>query len=226
MINFEIKEPLVKDPQEIENLSLKLILEEANNYPEFQRFNSDQQKVIQRMIHTTTCFDNIINNITFTKKATDTLKLFLREGASLLTDTNMIKAGIQKTYTEKFNNNVICYVSEPDIKATAEKEGTTRTVASVKKALGELKNTYTILACGNAPTFLYAVVETLINTHWDFSKILVLAMPVGFVNVIESKEYTYNFMKRANVEGIVLKGRYGGSPLVVSCLHSIYKLLL
>lgn len=225
MIDFSIKQPEIKDPKEIEKLSMEAISSEANGYERFQGFTYDQQKVVQRMIHTTTCFDQIISNIIFSENATEKIKSFLANGAAIITDTNMIKAGLSKIYTDKYENQVICYVADSDVRDIANKEGTTRTVAAVKKALDELKNTPVILACGNAPTFLYAAIEAFIKNEWDLSNVIMLAMPVGFINVEESKEYTLEFMKKTGVEGLILNGRYGGSPLVVSSLHSLYKLL-
>src|ERR1035437_8756485 len=101
MADFTIKHPGIKDPSEIEKLSLETIMIEAQQYPKFKEFTSDQQKVVQRMIHTTTCFEQIIENIEFTPNATDKIKTFLKKGASIISDTNMIRSGLGKTYTEK-----------------------------------------------------------------------------------------------------------------------------
>lgn len=212
---------MIKNPQEIEELSLKTIMEEAAVYPRFHAFSGEEQKVVQRMIHATTCFEQIINNIFFTDKAISGIKGLLSNGAAIITDTNMIKAGLSQQYTNKYSNMVICYVSEPDIAEEARQKHTTRTEIAVKKAMVECKNRPVILACGNAPTFLYSALDESINTE----KIALIAMPVGFINVVESKEYAYKFMQNKNLEGIVLKGRYGGSPLVVSALHAIYKMI-
>ncbi|OGI03275.1 MAG: hypothetical protein A2Y25_05080 [Candidatus Melainabacteria bacterium GWF2_37_15] len=218
MTDFQIKKPEIKDPQEIEDLSLKTISREAATYPAFNKFYPEEQKVAQRMIHTTTCFEQIINNIYFSDNATTRIKDLLKNGAAIITDTNMIKAGLSKNYTEKYGNNVICYVAE-----VPRQEGVTRTDTAVKKALEECNNKPMILACGNAPTFLYAAIEYIVKEKLEISNIALIAMPVGFINVVESKEYTLEFMQKLDVQGIVLKGRYGGSPLVVSTLHALYK---
>jgi len=225
MTEFYIKQPEIKNPVEIEEASLAAIMNEAKTYSRFNEFTFDQQKVVQRMIHTTTCFDLIINNIEFSANATEKIKNLLKNGATIISDTNMIKSGLSSIYTDNYKNNIVCYVSDTDIKEISQKKGITRTVAAVNKALKELKNTPVIIACGNAPTMLYAAIETLIKDGWDLPNIAFLAMPVGFINVEESKEYSIEFMNKLNVEGIVLKGRYGGSPLIVSCLHSLYKLI-
>lgn len=223
MTNFEIKTALIKDPQEIEKISLDTIQKEAADYTRFKEFLPQQQKVVQRMIHTTTCFEQIINNIHFSVNATSRIMELLQNEAVIISDTNMIKAGLSKIYTEKYRNNIICYVSDPEVKEIAAQKWTTRTDIAVKKALKEFKNRPIILACGNAPTFLYAAFEYLHNEGFNSSNIAVIAMPVGFINVVESKEYTLEFMQATETEGIILNGRYGGSPLVVSTLHAMYK---
>ena len=225
MVEFTLKDPEIKDPEKIEELSLQTILNEAKEFERFNAFSEEQQKVVQRMIHSSTCFGEIINNISFSIDSVKHIQVLIKDGASIVVDTNMINAGLSKIYTEKFNNNVICYVADHDVKDISVNEGITRTSAAVKKALKQLNNAHVILACGNAPTFLYSAIETLVKEHWDLKNVVILAMPVGFVNVEESKEYTLEFLKAKNAEGVVLNGRYGGSALVVSCLHSIYKLI-
>jgi precorrin-8X/cobalt-precorrin-8 methylmutase len=225
MVQFEIKHPAIKEPEQIEKLSLETIMNEANSYPVFKRYSEEEQKVIQRMIHSTTCFDTIINNIWFSEKAIERIKVLLKQEATIITDTNMIKTGISSIYTEKYNNHVICYVSESDVKQKATENKTTRTVIAVQKAIEENKNKPIILACGNAPTYIYAAIEKVLTGDFNLSKIALIALPVGFINVIESKEYAIEFLNKTDAEGITIKGRYGGSTLVVSGLHAIYKLL-
>ena len=82
-----------------------------------------------------------------------------------------------------------------------------------------------ILACGNAPTFLYSAINTLIKSSRRMDNVAILAFPVGFVNVVESKEYTRLFMEHYGAQGIVMNGRYGASTLVVSALHAVYRLI-
>lgn len=81
------------------------------------------------------------------------------------------------------------------------------------------------MACGNAPTFLYSAIKTIIESGRRLDNVAILAFPVGFINVVESKEYTKSFMEHYGVEGIVMQGRYGASTLVVSTLHAIYRLI-
>lgn len=225
MNNFNLQYPQITVPQDIERLSLETILKEANQYSLFQQFSIEEQKIIQRMIHSTTCFDEIIKNIVFTDHAITRIKELLQKGASIIVDTSMIKAGLSSKFTEKYNNNVLCYVSDDDVINQSKETGDTRTFIAVKKAIQESGNKPLILACGNAPTFIYGAIEQIVLSKRSTNNISMLVMPVGFVNVLESKEYATLFMKQTNVEGITLQGRYGGSTLVVSSLHAIYKLL-
>jgi precorrin-8X/cobalt-precorrin-8 methylmutase len=225
MSEFEITPPLIIDPLEIERLSLQQIEKEASIYPAYKSFSDPEQRIIQRMIHATTAFDNIISNIMFTPKVIEKIKNLISSEAVIITDTNMIKTGLNNNLLDKHNNKVICLVGDSEIADLAKKEGTTRTVAAIKTALKLHNSSPKILACGNAPTFLYAMIEYIIKNKMNTNDLALIVMPVGFINVVESKKYTMDFMKHKNIEGIVLDGRYGGSTLVVSCLHAIYKLL-
>jgi precorrin-8X/cobalt-precorrin-8 methylmutase len=82
-----------------------------------------------------------------------------------------------------------------------------------------------ILACGNAPTFIYATINTLIKEGVDLNSVMLLLFPVGFVNVVESKEYGKEFLEAFGVDGIILEGRYGASTMVVATLHAGYRLI-
>ncbi|WP_457746414.1 precorrin-8X methylmutase, partial [Sulfurimonas sp.] len=177
------------------------------------------------LIHTTTCFDEILNNIYFSKNAMIKLKNLLQNRAKLIVDTNMIRSGLSQFYLDKYENEVICYVNEPEVFAMAEKNKTTRSYAAVELAIQKFRNEPMVLACGNAPTFIYAAINTLIKEKIDLDNVILLLFPVGFVNVVESKEYGKKFMQHFGVDGIVLEGRYGASTMVVASLHAAYKLI-
>ena len=125
----------------------------------------------------------------------------------------------------KYENEVICYVNEPEVFVMAEKNGTTRSYAAVELAIQKFKDEPMVLACGNAPTFIYAAINTLIKEKINLDNVILLLFPVGFVNVVESKEYGKKFMEYFNAEGIILQGRYGASTMVVASLHAAYKLI-
>ncbi len=82
-----------------------------------------------------------------------------------------------------------------------------------------------ILACGNAPTFIYAAINTLLDQGVDLKNVALLLFPVGFVNVVESKDYGKRFCDHYGVSGIIMEGRFGSSTMTVATLHAIYKLI-
>lgn len=222
---FILKEPIVKEPIEIERESLKIIESEAMRYGKFNNFSYEQKEVIKRLIHTTSCFDEVIENIYFSNDSISKISNLLSSGAKIIVDTNMIKSGISQSYLSRFNNEVLCYVNESKVFDLAKKFGVTRSYMAVNLAILENQNSPLILACGNAPTFIYSSIKTLIENRIDLNRVALLLFPVGFVNVIESKEYGIEFSKAFNVPTIAMRGRFGSSTMIVSTLHSIYKLI-
>lgn len=224
-MEFELKEPPINIGSDISLKSFETIQEELKEYEKINNFNEDEKVIIERLIHTTTCFDNILDNIYFTDNATSHIKELLENKAKIIVDTNMIKSGLSDFYTKKYDNEVICYINEPFTYEYAEKNKTTRSYAAVEYAIEKFKDQPMILACGNAPTFIYAAVNTLVKHNVDPKNVAFLLFPVGFVNVVESKEYGRSYLEHFNTEGIILEGRYGASTMIVATLHAIYRLI-
>jgi len=111
------------------------------------------------------------------------------------------------------------FISDADVIAQAQVENTTRAVQAMRKAhrLGLLEGA--IVGIGNAPTALIELVR-LINDD-GLRPALVVGMPVGFVSAAESKDL---MAARADVPWIVIRGRKGGSTLVVAALHALLAL--
>lgn len=222
---FELKEPPLNIGDAISRKSFEMIQEEAQAFEKYHTFSEGERDIITRLIHTTTNFQEIIDNTFFTPKAVEKVKNLLEQEAKLIVDTNMIKSGLSDFYLKKYNNEVICKVNEAEIFAMAKEEETTRSYAAVKRAIQENKNKPMILGCGNAPTFIYAAIKTLVEEKVDLNNVALLIFPVGFVNVVESKEYAKDFLEHFSVEGIILRGRYGASTMIVAALHAAYKLI-
>ncbi|MBL0721854.1 MAG: precorrin-8X methylmutase [Sulfurovum sp.] len=225
MQSFKIKEPPINIGDEISLKSFEMIKDEIANYKGYFKFSNEERAVVQRLIHTTTCFEQVINNIFFTPNAMLKLKSLLEQEAKLIVDTNMIRAGLSKFYLDQYNNEVICYVNELEVFKMAKENNTTRSYAGVELAIKRYSDKPMILACGNAPTFIYAAINTLINENVNLDNVLLLLFPVGFVNVVESKEYGKDFLSQFGVDGIILEGRYGASTMVVATLHAGYRLI-
>ena len=130
----------------------------------------------------------------------------------------MGKAGINKKKLAQYGGEVHCFMSDEDVAETAKKEGTTRAVASMDKAAKLGDNV--IYAIGNAPTALVRLSE-LIREGVIHPK-LIIAVPVGFVNVVPSKEM---IIELEDIPYIVARGRKGGSNIAACiCNALLYQL--
>ncbi|WP_101911185.1 precorrin-8X methylmutase [Marasmitruncus massiliensis] len=171
-----------------------------------------QEPVIKRVIHTTADFD-YVENLIFSQDAVRKAQKTIREGASIVTDTQMAKSGINKKELARYGGEVLCFMSDEDVAVAARQNGTTRASASMDKALSVGKPL--IFAIGNAPTALVRLYE-LIQEKKLFPE-LVIGVPVGFVNVVESKE----LILQAPVPHIVARGRKGGSNVAAAIMNAI-----
>ena len=137
----------------------------------------------------------------------------IRGGASIVTDTQMGRSGINKKRLAQYGGQVYCFMSDEDVAQAAKKNGTTRAVASMKKAC-EL-NEKLIFAIGNAPTALIHLYELIKDGR--IRPELVIGVPVGFVNVVQSKE----LIMKADVPYIVARGRKGGSNIAACICNAL-----
>ncbi len=220
-----MEQPPINLGADISNKSFEIINNELKDYEKIDEFTKEQQEVISRLIHTTTCFDEVLNNIYFSKDSIKKVQTLLLNEAKIIVDVNMIKVGLSDFYLKKYDNEVICYINESFTYDNAQKNKTTRSYAAVVEAIKRHKDKPLVLACGNAPTFIYAAINTLIEQKVDLNNVALLLFPVGFVNVVESKAYARKFCDTFNVAGIIMQGRFGSSTMSVATLHAIYKLI-
>ena len=220
-----MEQPPINLGADISNKSFEIINNELKDYEKIDEFTKEQQEVISRLIHTTTCFDEVLNNIYFSKDSIKKVQNLLLNEAKIIVDVNMIKVGLSDFYLKKYDNEVICYINESFTYEYAQKNKTTRSYAAVVEAIKRHKDKPLVLACGNAPTFIYAAINTLIEQKVDLNNVALLLFPVGFVNVVESKAYARKFCDTFNVAGIIMQGRFGSSTMSVATLHAIYKLI-
>ncbi len=224
-MDFEIEQPPINIGADISVKSFQMIEQELKDYKKASEFDCNELEVISRLIHTSSCFEQVLNNIYFTKNSIEKLQQLLINKAKIIVDVNMIKVGLSQFYLNKYQNEVICYINEPFTYEQAEKNKTTRSYAAVVEAIKRHKNQPMILACGNAPTFIYAAVNTLLEQKVDLSNVAFLLFPVGFVNVVESKEYGKKFCEHFNIPAVIMEGRFGSSTMTVATLHATYKLI-
>lgn len=199
-------------PMDIENKSFEIITKELGN----KVLDKDKELIIKRVIHTTADFE-YADTLCFSENAAESGIEALKSGACIVTDTHMAEAGINKKCLAKFGGKVFCYMSDDDVAKAAKERGITRAGVSMEKALslrGDL-----IFAIGNAPTALIRLYELI--TEGKINPKLVIGVPVGFVNVIQSKE----LIMQTNVPYIVARGRKGGSNVAASiCNALLYQL--
>lgn len=195
-------------PMEIEKRSFEIISEELSvSLP-----NDERAAVIKRVIHTSADFD-YAKNLVFSEGAVDKGIASLRNGVSIVTDTNMAKAGINKTLLSRLGGCVHCFMAEDDTAEQAKKRGTTRAVICMEKAAA--LNKPLIFAIGNAPTALTRLYELI--QDGIIIPDLVIGVPVGFVNVVESKE----LIMQSSIPYIVAKGRKGGSNIAAAIVNAL-----
>lgn len=198
-------------PSEIERRSFEIITEELDRegilLPELEA------PVIKRCIHTSADFD-YARNLHFSKGAVEKALQAIRGGASIVTDTQMGRAGINKKKLETFGGQVYCFMSDEDVAQKARQDGTTRAACSMEKACGLHEKL--IFAVGNAPTALIRLYELI--QEGRIRPELVIGVPVGFVNVVQSKEL---LLSLRDIPHIVAKGRKGGSTIAACICNAL-----
>jgi precorrin-8X/cobalt-precorrin-8 methylmutase len=188
-------------------------------------FNDSEIEVIVRLIHTTACFDETIKNIYFSENAISKIQQLLLNKAKIIVDVNMIKVGISQFYLQQYNNEVICLIEEQQVYDIAKKNKTTRSYAAVQTAILQCNNENLIFLCGNAPTFIYGAINTIVKQNYDLNKVAFMIFPVGFVNILEAKSYVKKFCSFYDIPLVLMQNRFGSSTMAVSALHAIYRLI-
>ena len=204
---------MLMQPESIEQQSFSIIREELNvrgiHIPE------GCEAVTERVIHATADFD-YADNLFFTSHAVQDAVASLRGGADIVTDTNMAKAGISVKGLSKLGGSVICHMAEPEIAAAAKRDGITRAAAAVR--LRAHIHDGAVYAVGNAPT---ALIELERQIRDGVRPSLVIGVPVGFVNVVESKERILASCTKLGIPAIVALGRKGGSTVAAAVCNAL-----
>ena len=201
-------------PMEIEKRSFEIITEELGD----RKLDDEKALIIKRCIHTSADFD-YADNLCFSENAANIGVEALKNGAHIVTDTRMAWSGINKKKLASFGGEAHCFMSDDDVAKEAKERGCTRAAICMERGavLAEEKNI--IFAIGNAPTALIRLYELI--KEGKLKPALIIGAPVGFVNVVESKE----LIMEAGVPFIVPKGRKGGSNIAATiCNAMLYQL--
>ena len=200
-------------PMDIEKRSFEIISEILGD----TKLDPENELVIKRVIHTTADFD-YVKNLVFSDHAVKKGIEALKSGCDIVTDTQMAKSGINKTILGRLGGHVYCFMSDADVAAEARARGVTRAVVSMERAAKLEKSC--IFAIGNAPTALISLHEQM--NAGILNPALIIGVPVGFVNVVESKE----LILESQVPHIVARGRKGGSNVAAAiCNAMLYQIM-
>jgi len=199
-------------PGEIEARSFEIISKELGELDLEER----DALVVKRVIHATADFD-YAKNLVFSKDAVEYALKSLKRGTCIVTDTQMAMAGINKKALKALGIEVYNFMSDPDVAELAERGRTTRAVACMDKAAALGRPV--ILVIGNAPTALIRIYELV--QERKFLPDLIIGVPVGFVNVVQSKELILTL----SVPHIVARGRKGGSNTAAAIVNALLYML-
>lgn len=202
--------------EDIEAMSFATIDREAPSHA----FSPEHWEVVRRMIHTTGDF-SIMNAVHFSNDAVRAGIEALQAGRALYVDSNMVRSGLSlarlRTTSEGYGpDRIHCHVADQDVAQEAKQAHLPRSVLAVRKAGTMLDGAIAVF--GNAPTALLELNRKMIEE--GVRPALVIATPVGFVNVEESKQE----LMELDVPHITLAGRRGGSPIAVSVIHALCSL--
>lgn len=199
-------------PDQIEAKSFEIIGEILGD----KELDPRYEAVIKRCIHTSADFE-YADIMYFTDGVIDKIQEAIKKGAYIVTDTTMARAGINKKRIEKYGGDVLCFIGDEDVAAEAKERGVTRSLVSMEKA--SRLDRPVIFAIGNAPTALISIYDLV--KAGKLSPVAVIGVPVGFVNVVESKELLIG----SGVPCIAARGRKGGSNIAAAIVNAIqYKI--
>lgn len=202
------KEIEVMLPEEIEKRSFEMITSELGD----RKLQEPEASIIKRVIHTSADFE-YVDALSITEHAIEKAREAIKEGAWIVTDTNMAKAGINKKKLAEYGGEVHCFMADEDVAKAAKKRGVTRATLCMEKIATLDKKV--IVAIGNAPTALIKLYD-MIEAN-ELCPELIIGVPVGFVNVVESKE----LIMQTDIPHIVARGRKGGSNIAAAICNAI-----
>lgn len=195
-------------PADIEARSMEIISSELGEYDGAP----EQLTVLKRVIHTSADF-SYKENLIFSPDAVFHGLRAIKSGCTIVTDTQMAWSGVNKKVLEKLGGKAVCFMSDPDVAAEAKARGETRATVSMERA-AQLEGNV-IFALGNAPTALVRLCQLM--EEGRVNPALIIGVPVGFVNVVESKELVIS----TDAPHIVARGRKGGSNIAAAICNAL-----
>lgn len=200
----------IKQPERIEERSFEIISEILGE----RNLDGVKGAVIKRVIHTTADFE-YLDLLEFSPDFFQNMLEIFKKGCTIVSDTNMIKAGVSKAHADKLNIRMECFVSDQRAHQAAKAAGITRSMAAVDLA-GSVEGPL-VYAVGNAPTAIFRILENM-----EAGKIrpeAVIGVPVGFVGAAESKDALWG----AEFPHVIARGRKGGSTVAVAIINALMR---
>jgi precorrin-8X/cobalt-precorrin-8 methylmutase len=199
-------------PEDIEKRSLQIIDGEID----MSDVPPEQVPIIKRVIHATADFE-FKHSLVFHKDAIPRALEAVRAGADILTDIEMVRVGINKRALQKWGGKVYCHISDPEVVQSAKRNGRTRAEVAIEHGL---RDNVGIIVIGNAPTALLRIIEMFNSIDASAKTPVVIGVPVGFVNAIESKALlaTQSFPFITNLS------KKGGTAVAVAIVNALLKM--
>ena len=203
-----------QQPMDIERESMRII--QAELEARGISLPPGEAAVVKRAIHTTADFD-FADSLRFTPGAVEAGVAALLAGVPIFTDTNMARSGVNRGACERLGVEVVCRMADPQVARRARELGVTRAAAAVE--LWSQACPQAVCAVGNAPTALLEMAERM--EAGTLRPALVIGVPVGFVNVVESKERVWQVCCQQHIPASVAMGRKGGSTVAAAICNAL-----
>jgi len=204
-----------ESPQEIIDESFDII----DNLVDFDKIPESSRPIVRRVIHATGDTD-FADNLIINPKAVEAAVNAISNGKSIVTDVNMVKAGISAKVIDRFGGKIICRIADETVAQKAKETNKTRAITSMQESLADISGG--VVAIGNAPTAVFSIIDLI--RREGVAPALVIAVPVGFVKAAESKEALMTFLdnkKDIQIPYIVNIGRKGGSAVAVAIINAL-----
>ncbi|MEA4957494.1 MAG: cobalt-precorrin-8 methylmutase [Methanobrevibacter sp.] len=174
---------------------------------EIKGLSNEEKDIIERIVHST-ADPEYAKLVSISSNFVDSSLKALKNNEDILTDINMVKAGITQ-----YSGNVDCFIRDKKVIEIAKSKKITRAAAAIEFASqNDFKG---IIVVGNAPTALYKAIELYNDKKLDVASIV--GVPVGFVGAADSKEE----LRNSSIPNIITKGPKGGTPVAVACVNSL-----
>ncbi|GAB6100470.1 precorrin-8X methylmutase [Halanaerocella petrolearia] len=199
---------ILQDPKEIERRSMEIIKEEIGELD----CSAKEEKVVKRVVHAT-ADPEFTELVIISDEAIESGLQALESGANIVTDVNMLRAGINKRKVSALGGQVNCFISDKKVAKKAKEAGITRSMMCMRQAIKNKDNQ--VFVIGNAPTALFELIK-LVKVD-KANPALIIGTPVGFVGAKESKLE----LEKLDIPYITVRGRKGGSAVAASIMNAL-----